>query len=87
MQNVEKAAKWESEKKVRRSKKNSRTSSEIQFKELNKKLKSTLPDQQINSTKPAKTQTNSSQKIENLKQSNKLKKNILITRTLEAFTA
>ena len=34
----------------------------------------------------AKTQTKSSQKHEKLKQSNKLNKNILIAKTLEAFT-
>ena len=48
-----------------RSKKHSRTSPEIQFKELNEKLRFTLPEQQINSTIPAKTKTKSSQKIEN----------------------
>ena len=37
-------------------------------------------------TMQAKTQTKSSQKIEKLKQSNKLNKNILIAKTLEAFT-
>ena len=36
-------------------KKHSRTSPEIQFKELNEKLRIFLPDQQINSTMPAKT--------------------------------
>ena len=52
-------------KKVRRSKKkHSRTSSEIQFKEFTEKLRITLPDQQINSVMPVKTQTKSSQKIE-----------------------
>ena len=45
-------------------KRHSRTSPEIQFKELNEKLRSTLPNHQINCTMPAKTQTNSSQKIE-----------------------
>ena len=35
---------------------------------------------------PPKTQTKSSDKIEKLKQSNKLNKNILSTKTLEAFT-
>ena len=35
-------------KKVRRSKKHSSTSPEIQFKELNEKLRRTLPGQQIN---------------------------------------
>ena len=34
---------------------------------------------------PAKTQTKSSRKIEKEKQSNKLNKNILIAKTLEAF--
>ena len=67
-------------------KKHSRTSPEIQIKELNENLKSTLPDQQTKLTKPAKTQTKSSKVIEKLKQSNKLNKNILITKTLEAFT-
>ena len=43
-------------------KKHSRTSPEIQFKELNAKLSFTLPEQQINSTMPAKTQTKSSKK-------------------------
>ena len=43
-------------------KEHSRTSPEIQFKELNEKLKNTLPHQQINSTMPAKTQTKSSKK-------------------------
>ena len=50
-QNVEKAAKWVKRKKVQRVKKHSRTSPEIQLKELNEKLKNTLPDQQINWTK------------------------------------
>ena len=36
-------------------KKHSRTSPEIQFKEWNEKFRFTLPDQQINSTMPAKT--------------------------------
>ena len=67
-------------KKVRRSKKkHSRTSPEIQFKELNEKLRITLPDQEINSSMPAKTQTKSSQKIE--KQTNKLNKYIIIDKT------
>ena len=50
------------------------------------KLRSTLPDHKVNWTMPAKTQTKSSQKYEKLKQSNKLNKNILIAKTLEAFT-
>ena len=62
-------------------KKHSGTSPEIQFKELNEKLRITLPDQQINSTMPAKTQTKSSQKIE--KQSNKLNKYIIIDKILK----
>ena len=66
----------------RRIKKHSRRSPEMQFKELNEKLRSTLPGQQINSTMTAKTQTKSSQKIEQLKQSNKLNKNILIENIL-----
>ena len=37
-------------------------------------------------TMQAKTQTKSSQKIEKLKQSNKLNNNILIAKTLEVFT-
>ena len=41
-------------------KKHSRTSPEKQFKELNEKLRITLPDQQIKSTMPAKKQTKSS---------------------------
>ena len=45
-------------------KKHSRTSPEIQFKELNEKLRITLPEQQINSMMPAKTQSKSYQKIE-----------------------
>ena len=46
------------QKSVRRSKKkHSRTSPEIQFKELNDKLRSTLSDKQSNWTIPAKTQT------------------------------
>ena len=41
-------------------KKHSKTSPELQFKELNEKLRRTLPDQQINWTFPASTQTKSS---------------------------
>ena len=52
------------QKSVRRSKKHSRTSPETQFKELNQKLRKTLPDQQINCTLTAKTQTKSSKKWE-----------------------
>ena len=48
------------------------------------KLRRTLPDQQINLSMPARTQTKSFQKIEKLKES-KLNKNILIAKTLEAF--
>ena len=55
-------------------KKHSRKSPEIQFKELNDKLRSSLSNQQIYWTMPAKTQTILSQKIEKLKQSNKLNK-------------
>ena len=62
-------------------KKHSRTSPEIQFKELKEKLRITLPDQQINSTMPAKTQTKSSQKIE--KQTNKINKYIIIGKILK----
>ena len=64
-------------------KKHSRTSPEIQFKELNEKLRRTLPDQQINWTIPARAQTKSSQKIEKLKES-KLNK-IYSLLKLEAF--
>ena len=66
-------------------KKHSRTSLEIQFKELNENLRSTLPDQQINRTMPAlnKHKQNYLKKMRN-KQSNKLNKNILIAKT-EAF--
>ena len=61
-------------------KKHSGTSPQIQSKELTEKLRSTLPDQQINASK-------STNKIsKNLKQSNKLNKNILIAKTLEAST-
>ena len=55
-------------------KNHSRTSPEIQVKEMNKKLRSTQPDQQINWKMPAKTQTKLSQKIVKLKQSNKQNK-------------
>ena len=61
------------------------TSPEIQAKEVNEKIRNTLPEQQINWTMPAKTQTKSSQNLRN-QQSNKLNKNILIAKTLEAFT-
>ena len=44
-------------------KKHSRTSHELQFKELKEKLRRTPPDQQINSTMPARTQTKSSKKL------------------------
>ena len=71
------------QKSVRRSKKHSRTSPEIQFKELNEKLRRTLTDQQINRTFPPRTQTKSSQKIEKLKES-KLNK-IYSLLKLEAF--
>ena len=40
------------------------SSPEKQFKELNEKLRSTLPEHQINWTMPAKAETKSSQKIE-----------------------
>ena len=43
-------------------KKHSRKSPEIKFQKLNEKIRSTLPDQQINRTMPAKTQTKSSKK-------------------------
>ena len=66
-------------------KKHSRTSPEIQSKELNEKIRITIRDQQINLAMPAKTQTKSSPKVEKLKQSVKLNKNILIAKTLEAF--
>ena len=56
-------------KKVRRSKKHSRTSPQKQFKELKEKRRRTLPDHQINWTVPARTQK-SSIKIEKLKNQN-----------------
>ena len=62
-------------------KKYSRTGPEIQSEELNLKLRSTLSEKQINSTTPAKTQSESSQKVEKLKQSNKLNRNIHIAFT------
>ena len=61
------------------------TSADKQSKGLKTKLRSTVPEQQINQTMPAKTQTKS-QKVEKLKQSNKLNKNISIAKSLEAFT-
>ena len=64
----------------------SRTSPEIQFKELKEKLRRTLPDQQITWTISARTHTKLSHKIEKLKESN-LNKNILIAKNLEAFKA
>ena len=64
-------------------KKYSRTSPEIQFKQLNEKLRITPPDQQINWTMPARTQTKSSQKTAKLKES-KLNK-IYSLLKLEAF--
>ena len=60
-------------------KKHSKTCPDIQFKELSEKLRFTLPEKQINSTMPAKTQTKSSQKIE--KQTNKLNKFIVLHKT------
>ena len=57
----------------------------MRLKELNGKLRSHLPHKQINSTMTLKTQIHLI-KIEILKQSNKLNKNILIAKTLEAFT-
>ena len=62
------------QKSVRWSKKHSRTSPEIQFKETNEKHRSTLLDEQINWKMLGKTQTKISQKIVKLKQSNKLNK-------------
>ena len=64
-------------------KKHSRTSPEIQFKELNEKLRRTLQEKQINWTIQARTQTKSSQKNEKLKES-KLNK-IYSMLKLEAF--
>ena len=52
----------------------------LQSKELNEKLRSNLPDQQINCTMQAQTQTKSSQISENIKI--KLNKNIFIAKTL-----
>ena len=62
-------------------KKHSRTSPEIQFKELKEKLRITLTSQQINSTMPAKTQTKSSKNRN--KQSNKRNKYIIIDKILK----
>ena len=63
-------------------KKHSRTSPEIQFKELNEKLRRTLPDHKINWTMPARTQTKSSKNWE----TKRIKTKLLTAKTLEAFT-
>ena len=69
----------------RRIKKHSRTSLELQFNEMNEKLRSTLCDQQINWTMPT-IMNKIISKNEKLKQSNQVNKKIIITKTLEAFT-
>ena len=46
-------------------KKHRRTSPEKQFKELNEKLRRSLPDQQINGTMPARTQAKSYKNLRN----------------------
>ena len=70
----------------RRFKKHSRASPEFQSKELNKKLRNFVFEQQINWTRKASQNANKIiSKVEKLKQSNKLNENILFGKTLEAF--
>ena len=72
-----------------KNKQHSSTSPKIQSKELNEKIRSILPDQQIIWTMPAKTQTKSSKisKTKTIKQTEQKHTLLkLLAKTLEAFT-
>ena len=81
---------WKSQFQEVRSQESKNVAGQVQKYNLNNWMEENLEGLYLTSrsdwTMPDKTQTKSSRNIEKLKQSNKLNKNILIAKTLDAFT-